>query len=177
MPTHIGFLRAVNIGKRQYRTVDLRAALTAAGYGEVDTHIQTGNIRISSPLRSRAKIEAELEAVFLADRGFEVATIVLSPAELRRVGQDADEIAAATPYEYGHYVSFLKRAPDAAGVELIEGRSGNGETFVVRDRAVHLLYDVPFGEAKQSNAQVERAIGVSTNRNVKVVRALIEKWC
>jgi len=177
MPTHIGFLRAVNIGKRQYKTVDLRAALTAAGYGDVDSHIQTGNIRITSPIRSRAKIEAELEAVFLADRGFAVSTIVLSPAELVQVGKDADEIAAETPYEYGHYISFLKQAPTAAGVALIEGRTGNGEYFVVRDRAVHLLYDIPYHEAKQSNAAIEKAIGIATNRNAKVVRALVEKWC
>lgn len=177
MPTHIGFLRAVNIGKRQYRTADLRAALTAAGYGDVDTHIQTGNIRVTSPIRSRTKIEAELEAVFAADRGFDVATIVLSPAELTAVARDADEIAAATPYTYGHYVSFLKSAPDAAATALVEGWSGDGETFVVRDRAVHMLYDLAYHEAKHSNAQLEKAVGVATNRNVKVVRALVEKWC
>lgn len=177
MPTHIGFLRAVNIGKRQYRTADLRAALTAAGYGDVDTHIQTGNIRVTSPIRSRTKMEAELEAVFAADRGFDVATIVLSPAELVAVARDADEIAAATPYTYGHYVSFLKTAPDAAETALVEGWSGDGETFVVRDRAVHMLYDLAYHEAKHSNAQLEKAVGVATNRNVKVVRALVEKWC
>ncbi len=177
MPTHIGFLRSVNIGKRQYKSVDLRAALTAAGYGDVDSHIQTGNIRITSPIRARTKIEAELESVFLADRGFAVATIVRAPAELVQVIEDADEIAAATPYEYGHYISFLKNPPRAAGIALIEGWTGNGETFVVRDRAVHMLYDLPYHEAKQSNAQIEKAVGVATNRNVKVVRALVDKWC
>ncbi len=177
MPTHIGFLRAVNIGKRQYKTVDLRAALTAAGYGDVDSHIQTGNIRVVSPVRARARIEAELEAVFLADRGFAVPTIVLSPAELVKVATDAEEIAAATPFRHGHYISFLKNPPDAAGTRLIEERTGNGEYFFVRDRAVHLLYDIPYHEAKQSNAQIEKAIGVATNRNATVVRVLVEKWC
>lgn len=177
MPQHIGFLRAVNVGKRQYKTADLRAALTRAGYGDVDTHIQTGNIRVSSPLRSRAKIEAELEQVFVADRGFEVPTVVLSPAELAQVARDADEIATATPYEYGHYVSFLKKAPDAAEIALVEGWTGEGERFVVRDRAVHMLYDLAYHEAKHANAELEKVVGVATNRNVKVVRALIEKWC
>jgi uncharacterized protein (DUF1697 family) len=37
MPTHIGFLRAVNIGKRQYKTVDLRKALVDAGFEDVET--------------------------------------------------------------------------------------------------------------------------------------------
>src|SRR5690349_1977284 len=101
MPTHIGFLRAVNIGKRQYKTADLRAALEGAGYRDVETHIQTGNIKVTSPVRSRAKIEDELESLFLADRGFEVVTMVLSPAELTEILAEADELAAIHEPKYG----------------------------------------------------------------------------
>jgi uncharacterized protein (DUF1697 family) len=177
MPTHLGFLRAVNIGKRPFKTVDLKAALTGAGYGDVATYIQTGNIRISSPVRSRAKIEAELEALFLADRGFEVPTIVFSPAELRGVAADAEELATSIGFEYGQYVSLLKTEPTAEATKSIEGRSGGGETFVVRGRALHLLYDVAFNEAKTTTAQIERTVGVATNRNVKVIRELVDLWC
>lgn len=176
MPTHIGFLRAVNIGKRQYKTADLRAALVGAGYTDVETYIQTGNIRISTPLRSRTKVEAELEALFLADRGFDVVTVVVSPAELTALAADAEEVEARHSFEYGHYVSLLKRAATTTAKESLEALSGNGETLVVRDRAVHLLYDVPYHEAKNSNAQVEKLLGPATNRNVKVVHALAEKW-
>jgi uncharacterized protein (DUF1697 family) len=176
MPTHIGFLRAVNIGKRQYKTVDLRKALVDAGYEDVETYIQTGNIKVSTPMRSAAKVEQALEALFLADRGFEVVTMVFSPAELTRMAADADEVAAIHPFEYGHYLSLLKSKPSAAGKALVEGLSGNGETLVVRGRAVHLLYDIPYGEAKNSNAQVEKALGPATNRNAKVIRTLAEKW-
>jgi len=176
MPTHIGFLRAVNIGKRQYRTADLRAALVGAGYTDVETHIQTGNIRISTPARSRAKVEKELEDLFLADRGFEVVTMVFSPAELSRLAADAEEIAAQHGFGSGHYVSLLKAPPAADRAAALEALSGNGERLVVRDRAVHLLYDVPYGEAKISNARVEKALGPATNRNAKVIRTLAEKW-
>src|SRR3954454_6899875 len=176
MPTHIGFLRAVNIGKRQYKTADLRKALEGAGYGDVETHIQTGNIKITSPLRSRAKVEAALEELFLADRGFEVITMVLSPVELTRLAEDVEEIAGRHGFEYGHYVSLLKHEPDRDAAASLEQRSGNGETLIVRGRAVHLLYDIPYHEAKNSNAQVEKALGPATNRNAKVIRVLAEKW-
>jgi uncharacterized protein (DUF1697 family) len=176
MPTHIGFLRAVNIGKRQFKTADLRKALEGAGYADVETHIQTGNIKITTPMRSRAKVEAALEELFLADRGFEVVTMVFSPAELRQLAADADDLAGKHPFEYGHYLSLLKDKPTAAAAAALEARSGNGETLVVRGRAVHLLYDIPYGEAKNSNAQVEKLLGPATNRSAKVIRALAEKW-
>ncbi len=177
MPTHLGFLRAVNIGKRQYKTVELKAALVAAGYDDVDTYIQTGNVRVTSPVRSRAKIEGELEAVFLADRGFEVPTIVFSPAELRQVAADADELTSEYQPKYAHYVSLLKNEPDADGRARVESLSTDVERLLVRGRAVHLLYDIGYGQAKVTNVQIEKAVGVATNRSAKVIREIVEKWC
>ena len=176
MPTHIGFLRAVNVGKRQYRTADLRAALEGAGYGDVETHIQTGNIKVTSPVRSRAKIEAELESLFLADRGFEVVTMVFSPAELTAILAEADELAAAHDPAYGQYLTLLKTPASAAVAAAAEALSTDDETLVVRGRVVHLLYDVPYGTSKVA-VGLEKVVGPGTNRNVTVIRALVEKWC
>lgn len=175
MPTHIGFLRAVNIGKRQYKTADLRAALEGAGYTDVETHIQTGNIRIGSPQRSRAKVEAELEALFLADRGFEVVTMVLSPAELTRVTAEAEELGTRHRPAHGQYLTFLKSEPSPSAAADVEALSGGGETFLVRGRVVHMLYDVPYGTSRKT-PQVEKKAGPGTNRSLKVVRTLAEKW-
>ncbi|NUS52514.1 MAG: DUF1697 domain-containing protein [Nocardioidaceae bacterium] len=176
MPRYVAFLRAVNVGKRKYPMAELRAALEAAGYDGVETHIQTGNVVLTSTLRSRAKLETELERLFEKDRGFEVRTVVLTPAELAQVAADADTLAAEHPDLKGHYVSLLKDTPSAEGTRRLEGHGYDDETVVVRPRAVHLLYDKPYHEAKVSNVQVEKALGVATNRNAKVVRALAAKW-
>ena len=176
MPSFIAFLRAVNVGKRAYPMAELRAALAAAGYADVATYIQTGNVLLSSPRRSRAKVEDELERLFEQDRGFTVSTVVLTPQELRQVAADADELAAVHPAGHGHYVSLLKDEPTAAGAEQLERHGFPDETVVVRQRAVHLLYAKPYHEARMSNVQIERALGVATNRNAKVIRALAAKW-
>jgi uncharacterized protein (DUF1697 family) len=175
MPTHIGFLRAVNVGKRQYKTVDLRAALVGAGYTDVETYIQTGNVRVTSPVRSRTRLEEELEALFLADRGFEVVTMVFSPEELSQVAAEADALGAEHGFEYGQYLTILKNEPTAASAAAIEALSGNGEVLLVRGRVVHLLYDVPYGTSSAAT-QIERIAGPGTNRNAKVIRTLAGKW-
>jgi len=175
VPTHIGFLRAVNIGKRQYKTADLRAALEGAGYTDVETHIQTGNVRITSPLRSTTKVEEALEALFLADRGFEVVTMVFTPQQLTELAADADALGDEHGFEYGQYVSVLKREPDAATRKEVEALSSDVERFVVRGRAVHMLYDVPYGTSKTAT-RLERIAGPATNRNATVIRTLAEKW-
>jgi uncharacterized protein (DUF1697 family) len=176
VPTHLGFLRAVNVGGRAYRTADLRAALEGAGYAGVETYIQTGNIRIESPLRSRAKVGAELEELFRTDRGFEVVTMVFSPAELAAVVEEAEDVAP-TPPSHGHYVSLLKEPVTAKVAAAAAELSLPGETVVARGRAAHLLYDVPYGKAKLSNAKLERTVGPATNRSLKVLREIVAKWC
>ena len=40
---------------------DLRAGLSDKGFGEVESHIQSGNLRFTSTLRSAAKAEQAIE--------------------------------------------------------------------------------------------------------------------
>ena len=176
MSTWIVFLRAVNVGARKYPMAELRDLLTQQEYGDVETHIQTGNVRLTSPLRSRATIEAALEALFEADRGFPVVTMAFTPRELTQVAHDATGLAEASPPAYGQYVSLLKVAPSAADGKRLEALSREGERVLVRHRAVHFLFDVPYHAAKISNAAIEKVLGPATNRNVKVIHALAEKW-
>ena len=176
MTTWIALLRAVNVGKRQYPMAELRAALVAAGFEDVETHIQTGNVRVSTRMRSRDRVVAALEATMRADRGFEVPVVLLSPAELQQVVAEADAVRV----EHGEpawrqYVEVMAEPPDAEAVALIE-EGLPGARALVRGRAVHLLYDVPFGQVKPPRAAVTRALGLSTNRNLTVLRTLSEKW-
>ncbi|MDV3221123.1 DUF1697 domain-containing protein [Intrasporangium sp.] len=177
MSTWFVFLRAINIGARRFPMAELRAVLAEAGYGGVETHIQTGNVRLTASHRSRTRLEAALEELLEKDRGFPVATIALTPRELTQVAADATAIVEAGPAAYGQYVSLLKATPSAADVERVEALSREGERILVRGRAVHFCYDVPYHAAKVSNAAIEKILGPATNRNVTVITALAEKWC
>lgn len=176
MPTYVAFLRAVNVGKRPYPMAALRVALEAAGFTDVATHIQSGNVRVSSSMRSSEKVAATLEQTFAAERGFEVATIVLTPAELTGVVDDAEKLSEQDPPGVGHYVELLGAPAGEEATALVEGVDRPGCRYRVRGRAVHMLLDVPFHEMKPLPAAVRRAMGASTNRNLTVLRTLRERW-
>src|ERR1700754_130933 len=108
--TYIGFLRALNLGPtRKFAKASIVRAVEAAGFTEVATYINTGNVRFDTTMRSRARIEAALEEAFLADRGFEVPTMVFTRAELRDIAADAERFADG--HDGHHYVSLLKDEP------------------------------------------------------------------
>ena len=178
MPSYVAFLRAINLGAtRKFPKEAIKAAVEEAGGTDVETYINTGNVRFTSTLRSRAKVEAALEKAFLADRGFEVPTIVFTLAELGEVAADAEELAGERDDGGRHYVSVLKEAPAQAAVREAEGRSTEGERLVVRGRAAHLLLGENYHQATLTNTAVEKLLGVATNRRDTVIIAMAKKWC
>ena len=174
MATYIGFLRAINLGRnRKFPKASIIRAVEAAGFTDVATYINTGNVRFDTPLRSRAKIETALEAAFEAEAGFAVPTVVFTQKELCEIA----EHAASFGHGGRHYVSLLKQDPSPAAVRRLEESSTTDEVAKVGGRAVHLLIGENYHEARLTNAAVEKHLGVATNRNISVIRALAEKWC
>ena len=174
--TYIGFLRAINLGPtRKFAKASIVKAVEAAGFTEVATYINTGNVRFDTKLRSRRKIEAALEEAFAAEAGFEVPTIVFTQKELLQIADHAASLSGSNGGR--HYVSLLKEVPTAAEVKRLEDSSTTDEVAKVGGRAVHLLIGENYHEARLTNAAVEKYLGVATNRNLTVIRALAEKWC
>jgi uncharacterized protein (DUF1697 family) len=178
MPTYVAFLRAINLGpSRKFPKDAIKAAAEAAGCTDVETYINTGNLRVGTNRRSHRTLEAALEKAFLADRGFEVPTVAITPAELVEVVAQAEEFAGTVPAGM-QYVSLLKEPADRAAARALEGHDVAGEHALVRGRAVHLVVEKrdSYHQATLTNALVEKRLGVATNRNVTVLRELASRW-
>jgi uncharacterized protein (DUF1697 family) len=180
MPTYVALLRAVNVGGRFYKMADLREHLTEAGLEDVETHIQSGNVRFRSTMRSAAKVEQHVEAVLGEHCGFDVPSIILTPEELRATYQDA---LAITPPDSSdgqagrRYVTFYKPAdvPTGEVAKQISGWDRPGERADVVGRAVHIWIAGPMHDAAFFKT-FKKALAPGTNRDLKVVAALDEKW-
>lgn len=174
MATYIAFLRAINLGAtRKFSKDAIVRATAAAGFTDVATHINTGNVRFTTSLRSRAKIEDALERAYLAEAGFDVPTIAFTTAELTAIAAHA---AALGPSER-HYISLLKTEPSPEVARELEEASPDGVLVRVDGRAMHLLYSGDFAPISRLTTRAAKLLGVATDRNLTVIRALVEKWC
>ena len=176
MPTYLAFLRAVNVGKRMFAKAAIVQACEDAGFTDVETYINTGNVRVTTSLRSRAKVESALEKAFAAAAGFDVPTIVFTPKELQRRSRPTPTSSRRRAQRAALRLPAQGRTDRGGGEEA--GRGGQGRASVRRCAAglCHLLLGKDYHSAKLSNAVVEKHLGVATNRNVKVIRTLAEKW-
>ena len=176
MATYIAFLRAINVGGRFVKMSDLRAGLSHKGFGEVESYIQSGNLRFRSSLRSVAKVELAVETALAELCGFTVRTIVRTPAQLSEVVSYGAGLESPPMGDLRRYVTLLKRDPDDELVATMDGWNVPGERAHVNGREVHVWLAHPSHEAKLTNARIERGGVVATTRDWKVVSALGEKW-
>ncbi len=175
---HIALLRAVNVGKRQVRMAALRQWLEEAGFHGVETHIQTGNVKVETPESSAAEVQAALELLLAERAGFEVPCIMLTPEELRQVHDHAMTLEPppfAGGAEVRRFVVLLKEPPSPEDVAAMAAYDAPDERAVAVGRAVHLWIAGSFHEAAVFR-RFRAALDPGTNRNLTVVRTLAQKW-
>jgi uncharacterized protein (DUF1697 family) len=177
MPVYVAFLRAVNVGGRVVKMEAMRRALASDGFEDVETYIQTGNVRLRSSMRSAARVESALEDSLTAFAGFSVAAMVRTPAQLAALEAEADGIPALLSPPGRRYIAVAKGPIGKAGRTALESYDATEERARVLAGAVLLEYGQAFRQAKLAGARLEKMAGQPlTARNLEVIRAMSEKW-
>ena len=125
MARQIALLRGINLGSRNRVSMpELRAALEAAGYEDVATLVQSGNILLTSAKKPKT-LEREISKLVLDEFGVESATVVRTRDELAgAIERNPIPDGPSTPKLF--QVTFFSDEPDAAAVaELAAQDFGN----------------------------------------------------
>ena len=176
MDTYIAFLRALNVGGRFVKMTDLRAGLVRQGFGEVESYIQSGNLRLTSQLRAVPEVELAVESAIAELCGFTVSTIVRTPVQLGELTSYGAALRCALEGQPRRYVTLLKQDPEDGFTQTINGWDVAGEQAHVHGKEIYLWFTHPSHQAKLSNARIERGGVVATTRDWKVASALGEMW-
>jgi len=171
----VAFLRAINLGKvNRVPMGELRVALSDAGFTDVRTHLQSGNVVLESRTRSPEAVASAIERV-VADE-FRVRTAVMV-----RTGSALTEVVTANPYARRGvdprtlHVAFLKKAPTAAAKRALSGRTFGDDQFEIRGTEIYLRYPHGVAGSTMSTPVFEKALGTpGTIRTWGVVTRLAE---
>lgn len=172
--TLVVLLRGINVGgHRRVPMADLRALLARLGFEDVRTHLQSGNVVLSSAV-SPAKVKTAIERGLEQELGVEVEVFVRTRDELADViARDPLGDVADDPSRY--LVSFLSAEPDPTGVREAAAVDVEPECFVAAGREVYAWHPEGVHASKLARVLSERRLGVTaTARNWKTVTKLLE---
>jgi uncharacterized protein (DUF1697 family) len=174
MPPQIVLLRGINLAsKRRVAMGDLRQLLEGAGYENVRTHLQSGNVVLSSPLSPR-KLEAALERLLRKRFGFEVRVLVRTRAELKKV-VESDPLGEMATNGSRYLVSFLSKRLPAKIARQLENADIAPERVVVAGREIYGWHPTGVQRSKLAKLLADEKLGVTaTTRNWNTVRKLLE---
>ncbi len=129
MPRYAALLRAINLGaRRKVPMARLRELLEDAGFTDVATHVNSGNVVLTSP-DSAAKVSARIAALLEEEFGFEVPTIVRTRAQLLKVvATDPIPGAAQDPKRY--QVTFFESRVPASTWSDVDPDAWGDSTYV-----------------------------------------------
>ena len=169
----VALLRGINLAShRRIGMADLREALTGQGHEDVRTHLQSGNVVLSSELAPGELADVlarEIEARF----GFAVPVVVRTRDELAAVVErDPFGDAATEPRRY--QVTFLSGEPDPAAVRRAEAAATGGERLVVAGREAYAWHPEGLQRSALARALTDERLGVTaTARNWTTVGKLL----
>src|SRR5262249_7266007 len=84
-PRVVAFLRAINVGGHTVEMARLRQLFEKLGLADVETFIASGNVIFAAPKGSIPALEKRIAAHLEKSLGYEVATMLRTPAELAAV--------------------------------------------------------------------------------------------
>jgi uncharacterized protein (DUF1697 family) len=170
----IVLLRGVNLGaNRRLAMADLRALLANLGYDDVRTHLQSGNVVLTTG-KKPASLKRELEREIAAALGLETDVLVRTRDELADViARDPLCAVAKNPSRY--LVSFLSQKPDAGFARELAAVAVAPERVAVSGREIYSWHPNGVHGSKLATLLGKRRAGlIATARNWNTVTRLLE---
>ena len=174
VPVQIVLLRGINIGPRNRIAMPaLRKALEAAGFDDIQTYVQSGNVVLSSKTKPE-QTARKVERLIAKEFGLEIAVVVRTRAEVARVvKRDPLGKVAKDPKRY--QVSFLSKKLGAAALKKLEEAAAPDERFAVSGREIFAWHPGGAARSKLWATLAGRGLGVTaTSRNWTTVTKLLE---
>jgi uncharacterized protein (DUF1697 family) len=176
MTRWLALLRGVNLGKHnKVPMAELRSALSTAGFANVRTYIQSGNVFVDSPERDRTIIANQLSALILNQFSVTSPAIMVSREELA-AAIEQNPFATPDADAKAHRIMFLADTPTEEQLATLNPDHSPGNRYVVSGRMIWL--DIPqFQTTKLTNDYFDRRLKtVSTLRNRSTCEALLAMW-
>lgn len=175
MITYVCLLRGINVGgHKKIRMADLKEHFIQAGFKDVRTYIQSGNIIFKTPDTDRNKLNWIIQTIIQKNYGFEVETFLRTCAEIETIISQVPAFADTDKI----LVTFLSQPVTNPPYEEINTRLLESEEIVIKDDTLYFYCPTGLSKSKMSNNFIEKKLRIhATTRNWRTLNKLRELTC
>ena len=170
----VALLRGINVGgHKKVPMARLREVLDGAGFEDVKTYVQSGNVVLSAPRRAPAKVGREIEAAIEEAFGFDVAVVMRTRDEIAALVEEDPLGDVATNPTY-RIVVFLAEELDRSRLAGVDPDEFAPEAYLVREREIVMWAPNGQRDSRLVKTLTEKRTGVvGTARNWRTVEKLL----
>lgn len=170
----IVLLRGVNLaGRNRVSMSELRDALAEAGFTDVGTYVQSGNVVLSSSKPAK-RVRAEVERLLAERFGLDVGVVVRTRAELAKI-VERNPLGKVVKDPKLYQVTFLEKRPGAEVMRKLEAAATAKESVVSHGRELYAWHPEGVGRSKLAALMSGKGLGMpATARNWRTVTKLLE---
>lgn len=173
MTNYIILLRGVTpSGTNKVPMAQLRKVLAQAGFSNVRTYIQTGNVLLDTE-SSALETEKRIHHLIKEHIGPDLAVVV-------RTGIELQKMLANNPFQEGYDISrvffvLFAQIPVAEKIQELLTQDFGEEKLAIAGDAAYMYIPGTYGRGKLSNNFLEKKLNISaTMRNFNTLRKLVE---
>lgn len=174
MKNYVALLRGINVGgHKKVSMAELRDLLTNAGFQNVQTYIQSGNVIFQSFLKA-SELEEIIQNLILNHFGFDVLVIVKTNRELQTI---LNNCPFSEEKKAESYFIMLNKIPDTNLVEEVAKITYENEEVVIKNDCLYFYSSAGYGRTKFNMNTYERKLKVvGTSRNFKTMLKLLSLY-
>jgi uncharacterized protein (DUF1697 family) len=175
MPSHVAFLRGMNLGGRRIKNEELRAEFEALGFAEVACFRASGNVVFGAE-GSEATLRGQIEAGLGKALGYEVPVFLRGAKELRALAAHQPFDAAALKASKGKLqVALLPKKPAAMARKRALAEASDEDRLAVEGRELYWLPSGGISESELDLKTIEAAVGPWTMRTMGTIEQIVAK--
>lgn len=170
-------LRGINVsGQKKIVMAELRELLTANGFGQVVTYIQSGNIIVDlEEEMAQLAIETKVKRLIHKNYGFDVDVFARAPAWFKSVAQKNPYLNKPAIDRKQLYLTILDQVPTRENIRRLDDFNTTDDEYVIRESVIYIHYPNGAGKARLTNNLIESKLKVkATSRNWNTTLKLIE---
>ena len=176
MPSHVAFLRGMNLGGRRIKNEELRAEFETLGFAEVACFRTSGNVVFSAE-GSEARLRSEIEAGLGEALGYEVPVFLRSARELSALAAHEPFAEAEVGASEGKLqVALLPKKPPAAARKQALAEASDEDRLAIEGRELYWLPSGRMSDSELDLKRLEKALGPWTMRTMGTIEQIVARY-